>query len=211
MLWSTVTPPRTGSILIGFSQIEWVGFDVFSDPAECVGAVQLRNDREPLPFDAVILALSASDARAAAPTLKRLLGGLPRECAVVRVIAELGEDRFYHHELGVRHAQLVDLGVSFISFGAPLQRSSRGAGTGTGTTTTTTFRYLAPSAVLLSGEHPALKRSVTTFPDSATSTPPTSLGYCLRSLLDAWPPPPPPPPPLAFISASSLPHQVPAR
>ena len=131
---------------------EWVGFDVFTHPNECAGAVELRHDKEPAPFDVVILALSAAASRAAVPMLKQLLRELDPKCLVVRVVAELGEDEFFHSTLGVHHSRLVDLGVSFLSHASPLVRPSHAASSRRETQPcqTSTFSYLVPSAVLFS-------------------------------------------------------------
>ena len=147
---------KGGAALI--KQVEWVGFDLLTSVLDCCGPLTLRGDspNQPAkPFDVVIFALSAAAARADAAALKRLVGGVGRECAIVRVIGELGEDRFFHETLGVHHTQLVDLGVGFMGYAAPLEDRGRHAAC------VDAFGYVAASPMLLSGTHPAVEGLLT--------------------------------------------------
>lgn len=138
-------------------QVEWVGFDLLTNVADCCGPVRLRSDpanQQPKPFNVVILAVPAAAARAASPVLKQLVEGLGRNCAVVRVVSDLGEDRFFHDSLGAHHTQLVDMGIGFMSYASPLENRGRSGAADEA------FGYITPSKMLLSGVHPMVDRLV---------------------------------------------------
>jgi hypothetical protein len=141
-------------------QVEWVGFDVLTNVPDCCGPVRLRSDspnQEPKPFDAVIIAVSAASSRAAAPALKQLVHGLERSCAVVRVVSELGEDRFFHNTLSVHHSALLDLGIGFMSYPQPLEGRGR-AKVGK------TFAYATTAPMLLSSSSSSSGGNATAHP-----------------------------------------------
>ena len=152
--------------------VEWVGFSVFTNVPDCCGPVRLRSDspnQEAKPFDAVVMAVSAASARAAAPMLKQLVEGLGRRCAVVRVVSELGQDRFFHNVLCVHHTALIDLGIGFVSYPLPLEGGGR-PGVGNA------FAYCATSTMLLSSSsdenttgHPMMTRLADCFNNSELS------------------------------------------
>lgn len=146
-------------------QVEWVGFDLMTNVRDCCGPVRLRADppnQTPKPFDTVILAVSAAAARAASPVLKQLVESLERDCAVVRVVSELGEDDFFHNTLSVHHTQLIDLGIGFMSYASPLE--NRAGRYGVGEEEAAAFTYSITSSMLLSssangaGGHPMTRR-----------------------------------------------------
>lgn len=127
-------------------QVEWVGFDVFTNVTDCCGPVRLRSDSpntQAKPFDVVVMAISAASTRAAAPALKQLVEGLGKNCAVVRVVSELGEDHFFENTLSVHHTTLIDLGIGFMSYVLPLENCGRSA-------VGETFAYSITSSMLLS-------------------------------------------------------------
>ena len=149
--------------------VEWVGFSVFTNVPDCCGPVRLCTDspnQEAKPFDAVVMAVSAASARAAAPALKQLVEGLGRRCAVVRVVSELGEDRFFHNTLSVHHTALIDLGIGFVSYPLPSEGGGRPGASNA-------FAYCAASTMLLSSSsdgnttgHPMMPRLADCFNNS---------------------------------------------
>lgn len=141
-------------------QVEWVGFDVLTNVSDCCGPVRLRSDspnQEAKPFDAVIMAVSAASSRAAAPALKQLVQGLGRSCAVVRVVSELGEDRFFHSALAVHHSALVDLGIGFVSYPQPLEDCGKSIAS-------KSFAYTTTSPMLLSSSPSSAGGNATAHP-----------------------------------------------